>query len=333
MKLVTMTALAAGACGAILVALPRSGLPALEGVNLTLVGVGLIALAATLLLIRIGLDVLFGQVVVPLIVAASAIFLYNWAAPLLAPFRSAVIEDEALIAAQLSTFTLTASTIYALLVAFLVFSTMQDRNTIEDALQEEALHLDSMSELLPHLHDQSGPNAAAEARMHALLIRYADNVMSKSFAHEAHMAENQTLIDGVIDEIYRLRPRDESDRISLAALVKRVDQLASLRVRRISHMESKPAPLMLMMLVVLSVLVISPFYLFAGPGALISQAIIGALAFTTTYLFSMLLDMAGHFHGYWAVDRGAFADSKTRIAARLDKLGSQPIWAQARAAS
>lgn len=320
MKLVTLSALAASAVGAALIALPSVGLRTPEGVNVVYVGATLLVFGTVLLSLRIGWSVLFGQVVVPLLVGALAVLLYHWAAPVLAPMRAALAESGELIDLQLQTFTTTTSTIYALLVAFLVFSAMQERNSIETALQEEALHLDSMSEILPHLHDQSGPNAAAEARMHALLIRYADNVLSKRFAHEKHMADNQVIIDGVIDEIYRLRPRDDSDRISLAALVKRVDQLASLRVQRISHMASRPAPLMLVMLIVLSVLVIAPFYLSTGPGALISQALIGSLAFTMAYLFSMLLDMLGHFDGYWAVDRSPFADSRTRIATRLEKL-------------
>lgn len=337
MKIVTRFALTAAAIGAGLVLylhLPVGGLPPPFAFQ-EWTGWALIASALLMIMWRIGFGLLFGTVAMPIVVAVLAVLLYDGfqASGVFASLRAAMAGAGLEIGVQVQMFAGTTSTIYALLVAFLVFTAMQDHNNINAALQDEAMHLDSMSQILPHLHDQSGPNAAAERRMHELLIRYSENIFSKQFAHEGHMAENQRIIDSVIDEIYRLEVRDDSDRVSLGALVKRVDQLASLRARRITYMESRPAPLMLVLLVVLSVMVVAPYFLFEGAGAVTAQLFIAAIGFATTYLFAMLIDMFSHFHGYWAVDRSAFSESRDRIADRLRKLNAAPPQPRARLAS
>jgi hypothetical protein len=289
-------------------------------------GAMLILLGVSMLVFRVSLKMLAVQILAPLLAAVLAAFSYNYVAgsPLLDSVRLALAQDSSQLGLVLELFNGTTSTIYALLVAFMVFNAMQDHNDINSSLEKEAMHLDSISQLLPLLHDSSSTNRPVVIRLHGLLERYADNVLSKSFTRAGYLSENQAVIDEAFEQVYSIRLEDDNDRIALAALMRRVDELESLRAHRVSAMKSHPSPFLLILLFVLSIVVVAPYYLPVPGGETLAPYAVGVITFCTVFLLVMLFDMASHFNGYWTVDREPFKTARDRIAARMQRLHTPP---------
>lgn len=266
------------------------------------------------------------RVLTPAVIGFLAVVLYETDAAQTALSLLDVRPDRDSDQLTLEIFNATISTIYAIIVAFLVFKSMQDHDNINYVLRDEAMHLDSISQFLPWL--SAVEDAKGRACVHAIqskLLEYTRNVTSSEFKRRSQMAANQDIIDAVVVELSSLRlassPRDA---LTLDHVMGRIDSLASVRARRIAYMLARPSPFMIIMMLVLSVFVVGPFFLTEGQmtadaagSAALTPVILWFLTFSMTFLFLMMVDMASHFDGYWEVKRDAFADVGARIAARM----------------
>ncbi len=220
----------------------------------------------------------------------------------------------------------TISTIYALIVAFLVFKSMQDHDNINFVLRDEAMHLDSISQFLPYFNGEaSAQNAPVIRDIQKELAQYARNIASPIFKRLLQMNENQKIIDNIVEDVGRIETKDAHDESTLNHIMARIDSLASVRARRIAYMMSKPSPFMIIMLFVLSVFIVAPFFVTGiqvdtgqtSGSVPMTQLILWFLGFSLTFLFLMMVDMASHFDGYWEVKRDVFVDVAERIDKRL----------------
>ncbi len=235
--------------------------------------------------------------------------------------RSAFAAEGSQLDLMVEIFSGMVSNIYALLVAFLVFKSMQDHDSINITLRDEALRLESMSQILPYLHDDGGQtNSQRVLYIHGLLMRYADNVLSERFRVSGHMLENMNIVNELSERLGQLKILDENDRVAFDQLISRMDDLMALRSHRISYMMSKPSPFMVLMLVVLSLFVIGPLYLPVVNGEVVSPFFVACMGFALSFLFLMMVDMSSHFSGYWQVDRKPFRESRNQILARIERL-------------
>lgn len=244
--------------------------------------------------------------------------------PAMNDLRAAFAQDGTQLELFVEIFSGTVSGLYALIIAFMVFKSLQDHDNINFTLRDEAMLLDSMSQILPYLHDADREkNLPVVFRAHQALKLYAENILSDGFKTGAQQAENQRIIDDMFDSIRDISIEDENDKITVDLLMSRNDSLATVRTRRIAYMMERPSPFMVLMLLVLSVLTVSPFYLPIVGGEAMSAAIIGLLGFCISFLFVMMLDMSSHFEGYWRADRSPFTNAQQRIAARIERLEKQ----------
>lgn len=244
--------------------------------------------------------------------------------PIMNDLRNAFAQDGTQLELFVEIFSGTVSGLYALIIAFMVFKSLQDHDNINFTLRDEAMLLDSMSQILPYLHDaKRTTNLPVVFRVHQSLRLYAENILSDGFKTGAQQAENQRIIDDMFNSIRDITIEDENDKITVDLLMSRNDSLATVRTRRIAYMMERPSPFMVLMLLVLSVLTVAPFYLPIVGGEAMSVAIIGLLGFCISFLFVMMLDMSSHFEGYWRADRSPFTNAQQRIGARLELLDAQ----------
>ncbi len=264
----------------------------------------------------------------PAVVGVLMIELYDILLPshLMTSLRNSFASEDTQLDLFVEIFSGTISGLYALIVAFMVFKSLQDHDNINFTLRDEAMLLDSMSQILPYLHDaERTTNLTVVRRVHEALRLYAENILSESFKTGTQQKENQRIIDDMFDSIRDITIEDENDKITVDLLMSRNDSLATVRTRRIAYMLERPSPFMILMLLVLSVLTVAPFYLPVIGGEALSAAIIGLLGFCIAFLFVMMLDMSSHFEGYWRADRSPFENSLQRISARIDRLDAHQL--------
>lgn len=263
------------------------------------------------------------RLLTPAIVAILMVEIYDALAgsAAMGPLRDSFLADGSQLDLFVEIFSGTVSGLYALIIAFMVFKSLQDHDNINFTLRDEAMMLDSMSQILPYLHDDTRKsNLPVVRETHMTLRLYCENILSDAFITGAQQAENQRIIDEVFLAIGNIQIEDENDRITVDLLMSRNDKLATVRTRRIAYMLEKPSPFMVLMLLVLSVLTVAPFYLPIVGGAALSSTIIGLLGFCIAFLFVMMIDMSSHFEGYWRADRSPFENSRKRIADRIELL-------------
>ena len=259
----------------------------------------------------------------PAVIAVLMIQAYDLLSPtpIMLNLKGAFSQDGTQLELFVEVFSGTVAGLYALIVAFMVFKSLQDHDNINFTLRDEAMLLDSMSQILPYLHDaKRTTNVPVVTKAHQSLKLYAENILSDGFKTGSQQAENQRIIDEMFDNIRDISIEDENDKITVDLLMSRNDSLATVRTRRIAYMMERPSPFMVLMLLVLSVLTIAPFYLPIVGGEFLSAAIIGLLGFCIAFLFVMMLDMSSHFEGYWQADRSPFNGAAQRIGNRIERL-------------
>ncbi len=289
------------------------------------VGILLIAVALLFLFAPSGVKTFALRLATPAVIAVLMVEIYDLLLPtqLFGVVRDAFSQDGTQLELFVEIFSGTVSGLYALIVAFMVFKSLQDHDNINFTLRDEAMLLDSMSQILPYLHDDGRTtNVAVVLRAHKALRLYAENILSDGFKTGTQQAENQRIIDETFDSIREIKIEDENDKITVDLLMSRNDSLATVRTRRIAYMMERPSPFMVLMLLVLSLLTVAPFYLPIIGGGVMSAAIIGLLGFCIAFLFVMMLDMSSHFEGYWRADRSPFMNAQTRIHDRIVRLES-----------
>lgn len=265
------------------------------------------------------------RLLTPAVVAVLMIIIYDLLGQtaLYEHLRDAFYAPETQLDLFVEIFSGTVSGLYALIVAFMVFKSLQDHDNINFTLRDEAMLLDSMSQILPYLHDEvRRSNIPVVIATHDGLKLYAENILSEGFKTGSQQAENQRIIDDMFERVRNIAIEDENDKITVDLLMSRIDKLATVRTRRIAYMMERPSPFMILMLIVLSILTVGPFYLPVIGGVALSKAIIAVLGFCIAFLFVMMLDMSSHFEGYWSADRSPFETSRQRIKNRLENLRS-----------
>lgn len=241
-----------------------------------------------------------------------------------AEVRHVFVEAPDLLGHMIEMFGVAISTIYALLFAFMVLKSMQDFDSINFSLRDEAANLEAISTTLTYLHHEwRRTNVELLVHVHSLLIQYTDGILSDEFRRKGFARDNQGFIDSLSDQIGRLRIENENDRVVMDRVVSRIETLAQLRSRRIGYILTKPSPYMMLMLVVLSVFVVTPYYLPISNSEFILRCFAATLAFVLSFLFLMMIDMTSHFEGYWTVDRSPFMESRERIEAHLRRLQTE----------
>lgn len=285
----------------------------------SLIGLALLTGVALALLFSPLFRIISKRVLVPIAVGILFFVSYDWVQniPTVQLTQEAFAREGSQLDLLIEIFNATVSTVYALLIAFMVFKSMQDHDNINITLRDEAVSLDFMSRLLDFLIDGGhSSNIRTINRMHNLMANYAENILSDSFRRSGQMQENREILDALWDCLGDLKIEDDNDRVAFDQLLSRVDQLTMIRSTRISNMVSKPSPFMILMVVALSFFVIAPFYLPVIGGETIGPYLIAGLGFGLTFLYSMVVDMSSHFDGYWQIDRQPFAESLENIKGR-----------------
>ncbi len=252
-------------------------------------------------------------------------------------------------------FNATISTLYALIVAFVIFKGMQDYEHANHALQDEAMQIRTLSNSLKYFESNEAADAPPTSlitdpadrlrwlernrtsveSIRSELIFYVQALSEAIRGRKAEVPENMERLDACAAHVGDLVPMDENDKLALGAMMRTLCDVSSIRARRIALMKTKLSPYLMIILVVLTLLIIAPFFVAAGPfddlraqglsflemvQALASRpefVAIGGLGFSLTYLFFLMLDMNSPFNGHWRVKTTPLTEIEQELSAHL----------------
>jgi len=206
------------------------------------------------------------------------------------------------------------ATLYAICTAFLLWKGLTDHDTLRQMLSNEANLIERLIGYLHYFNDRSAENRAFTQKLRNNLLSYVKNIVR---GDQIRMnPENSELIRKsvlLISDVKIYKDSDYNDRVALEQTIICMSDLAMARSQRISQMEVRMSPYLLMALSVMSLAVIYPF--FTEPPAqtdFVRESCIMILTSLLSFLIVTLLDISRPFNGFWKIKTDVF-DSITNL--------------------
>jgi hypothetical protein len=218
------------------------------------------------------------------------------------------------------------STLYAIVTALALVKGIEDFDKLKNSIAEEVHRIHSIVDLSAYFE---GKNKEYVRDLKKNLVKYARNVGHS--CDQGMKSPNQQLLLACQNDIAKLTPEDENDKIALAGIMEERAELSTLRVKRINSVGEKIPMYLLIALWVAAGALILPFLseplTTAGPGgeAILSPErfsqyyMIFLMATLNSFLLLMLSDIADPFDGFWNVDRQAFNDLADELDAEIER--------------
>lgn len=259
----------------------------------------------------------FGKSLMPLIIGGAFIVGYIEIHKL--PAAAAVLEAEfdEFYGEQ---YYAVLSTLFAIITALILVKGIELFDQLNQAVNEEANQIRSIVGFLSYFEDD-----ASRARcdnldtIRTLLRDYCRNVVAQPTISGS--AENTSLLKRTAQEIARLDPADENDKVALQEIMRGLNMLFTTRAKRISASQAKVPLYMLVILAFMSLAIIFPFFLVSPEPFSHNYTIIFVLATFCCFILMLLVDINSPFDGFWHVDLEPYKQLEASIAEELEGRG------------
>ncbi len=198
------------------------------------------------------------------------------------------------------------ATLYAICIAFLLWKGLADHDMLRQMLSDEASYIERLVGYLYYFDLKNPKKQQFAKQLLAHLYRYIDNIV---VGDEIKVnSENSTILRETVILVSSIEIEDQNDEIALAETMKSLSDLSMARSKRISQMEIKMSPYLLMALGIMSLAVIYPFFTEA-PNSLdfVREMCILVLGTLLSFLLVTLFDISRPFNGFWAIKTDSFA--------------------------
>jgi len=251
----------------------------------------------------------FIRIVVPGLMAAFSIFLYDLIddAGIVASYTSASGQD--LMIWQI--FYALIATLYAICVAFLLVKEMQDFAELKTSFRKEAFVLKSIHMYLFYLEEDLVDLDGDKKRQRIKVISGIKSSMSSYIKRllEGDLKGGRGVnVDTVESDIWKsvndvgsIQVEDENDKIALQKLMEKHEELFMLRATRSGWIDTGLSPYLLFFLLILSAVIVFPFFTFSSVNPMINYVSLGALVFFLSFLMATLIDVGNPFSGHWKI--------------------------------
>jgi hypothetical protein len=218
------------------------------------------------------------------------------------------------------------STLYAIVTALALVKGIEDFDKLKNGIAEEVHRIHSIVDLSTYFE---GKNRAYVLDLKKSLVKYARNVGQS--CDQGMRSPNQQLLLTCQNDIAKLEPEDENDKIALGKMMDERATLSTLRVRRINSVGEKIPNYLLIALWVAAGALILPFLseplviknasgqIVENPALFSQYYMIFLMATLNSFLLLMLSDIADPFDGFWNVDRQAFNDLADELDAEIER--------------
>ena len=204
----------------------------------------------------------------------------------------------------------TLGTIYAVLLAFVVFVVWSQFNDARGCVEREA------NEVLDLYRTAKGFPDGPRKGVHQLLRTYVETVLTREWSAMAHdddkvLAQNSAVLDAVWDILQGFEPESECHSTLYAEVLARFNDLSDTRTNRLSSARLRIPLALRILLHTGAFLTVGSMYLFAVDSVAVHAVITGAMAGAIAHVLYLIRDLDGCFEGDWQVPREPFERVRT----------------------
>ena len=199
----------------------------------------------------------------------------------------------------------TLGTIYAVLLAFVVFMVWSQFNDARTLVEREA------NELVDLHRAASGLDAGDGAPIQADIEEYVGVLLEREWpamasGDETALEEGWRVLDRMWEHIVAVEPSTECHRSIFGVILERYNDLSDVRTGRLSSSRMR-IPLALRMLINAGAIVlVASMYLLAVDSFAVHALMTAAIAGAITHVLYVVADLDNAFSGDWQVPRAAF---------------------------
>jgi hypothetical protein len=199
----------------------------------------------------------------------------------------------------------TLGTVYAVLLAFVVFVVWSQFNDARGYVEREA------NELVDLYRCARGLPAGSRHLVQKRLADYVEGVLAREWAAMAcgdarEFEELSQLLDHLWDDLHTCEPETECEKAIHADMLSRFNDLSDARTNRLTAALLKIPLAMKFLLYTGAVVLVGSMYLFGVERLWIHAVLTGALAGALSHVLYLIHDLDNCFAGDWQVPLSAF---------------------------
>ncbi|TNE47382.1 MAG: DUF4239 domain-containing protein [Deltaproteobacteria bacterium] len=254
------------------------------------------------------------RTVIPLIVSTVLALALTVVAPnLIAPssFNSDVAPWEAFF----STFGL----LYAIIAGFLLVTVLGRHSDLSNACEGELNAVEDVRDFLVYVDGDQ------EAELHEVKRQLYEYVCSVANEEWPVMTKKGWMSSDTSKELYdvmkavdKIQVTNESDRVSLQAIMHKIADLTSLRTQRLSLAKQSLPPRLRWLTALMSVILVVALILIGGRNTYLHMGMVASVSFSTHLLYLIIADLDDPFKGSWNIDKRPFEEVKKRFESELN---------------
>jgi hypothetical protein len=208
----------------------------------------------------------------------------------------------------------TAGTIYAVLLAFVVFVVWTQYNDARSYFEREA------NEVVDIFRTAQGLPSPFRQQIGVALLDYTDAIVAKEWRKMADDAchpfcDGGTILDQLWIILRTMEVSDEKTAIYYGEVLARLNDLSDVRARRITASITRIPLALLLLLYIGGTSTVASMYLFAVADPLIHALITGAMAGAIAHILYVIRDLDDCFDGNWRISHDPFVEARAYMRA------------------
>lgn len=214
------------------------------------------------------------------------------------------------------------STLFAIITALILVKGIEGFDRLNAVIGEEADQIRSIVEFLYYFEEEDGEVIEdieevrrRTRRIRELLADYCAAALEDPGGLRRNGAYD--LLRRIAREIGALECNDENDRLALAEVMRGVNQLFTIRARRIAFSQFRVPLYMVVALAFMSLAIILPFFIGAPETHPYADEFIFVLTAFCVFILIVLQDINTPFDGFWKVDVQPLEDLDHDLQAEL----------------
>jgi hypothetical protein len=218
------------------------------------------------------------------------------------------------------TYLQTVGTIYAVLLAFVVYVVWQQFNELRAHLEREA------NQLLDLHRTVRGLPEGARDRLTHEIMEYANRVSGVEWqamarGDDATLEEGGHNLDRLWDILHRVEGETECHRTLHAEAISHFNDVSDARASRISAGRARMPRALRILLYTGAIITVGSMYLFAIESVLIHTIMTASMAGAMSHVLYLIEDLDDCFSGDWQVSRAPFDTLRRHMTERVEPAG------------
>jgi hypothetical protein len=200
----------------------------------------------------------------------------------------------------------TLGTIYAVLLAFVVFVVWTQFNDARNYIEREA------NELLDLFRTSKGLPTERRAAIQSHIGKYVDVVLQREWPAMAKCDNNDafeeggTILDQLWDAIHDFEPSTSCHEALHTEILSRFNDLSDVRTNRLTSGQLRIPQALKILIYTGAVLTVGSMYLFSIQNWIVHALMTGAMAGALSHILYLIHDLDNCFDGDWQVPQSAF---------------------------